>query len=148
RLLPGWPVMALTVALTGCGGGSISGPAHGGQGGSDDDTGAHGANGDGDGDRDGNAHGDGDGDQGLPQLGWAAVAPAQSATTCGGCHALNGQPSAYPNLFDYTGSEADFIAQARTGGNGMPAFSADLISDDVLHDGYAFLHDDGERPAP
>jgi CxxC motif-containing protein (DUF1111 family) len=140
-LVSAHPVIALTVGLAGCGGGSIGGPSHGGQGGSSDDTGGQGANGDGDGD------GDGDG-EGLPVLGCETIAPAQLASTCGGCHALNGQPSAYPDLFAYGGSEAEFIARVRAGGDGMPAFSEALIGDDVLRAGYAFLHADVERSAP
>jgi CxxC motif-containing protein (DUF1111 family) len=139
-------VMTLTLVLAACNGGLIDTPARGGQGGSEDDSG--GANGDESdrGDEDGTGR-DGDG-EGLPELGCEAVAPAQLAQSCGGCHSLDGQSSAYPDLFAYAGSEADFIARVRSGGGGMPAFTEAVIADDVLRAGYAFLQDRGQLPAP
>ncbi|HEX5656254.1 MAG TPA: di-heme oxidoredictase family protein [Polyangiales bacterium] len=55
-------------------------------------------------------------------------APRAFSALCTGCHRLGeGQP--FPDLLAFDGSEAQFLAQVRSGGNGMPAFSSAAIDD-------------------
>jgi len=80
----------------------------------------------------------------------APAAPAADATTgqtlystigCEGCHGPNGQgTAAAPRLAGNTDQLPAFLAYVRDPALGMPAQSAQVVSDDGLADIYAFLH--------
>jgi CxxC motif-containing protein (DUF1111 family)/cytochrome c553 len=75
--------------------------------------------------------------------------PAAFAAQCAGCHNLaSSTDKRYPNLFAFAGTEAQLIERVRSGGNWMPAFTAAMLSDAVLHDIYGFLRSraSGARP--
>ena len=50
------------------------------------------------------------------------------------------------DLLAFTGTEAEFLAQIRDGGNGMPAFSADAIDDATVRALYDFLQKGAPAP--
>jgi CxxC motif-containing protein (DUF1111 family)/mono/diheme cytochrome c family protein len=75
-----------------------------------------------------------------PTLACADRAPSAFVTLCSGCHgAAAAQDTRPPNLRGLTLSEADLIAQVRSGGEGMPAFGSESVSDAELREVYAYL---------
>jgi CxxC motif-containing protein (DUF1111 family)/cytochrome c553 len=56
--------------------------------------------------------------------------PGTFVAICSGCHTTNGAAnSRYPDLYAYKGTASDMVKKVRTGGNGMAAYPAALISD-------------------
>jgi CxxC motif-containing protein (DUF1111 family) len=74
--------------------------------------------------------------------------PAAFAAQCAGCHNLASSDSRYPNLAAFTGTEVQLVERVRSGGEGMPAFSAAQISDATLHDVFESLRNRGSGARP
>jgi CxxC motif-containing protein (DUF1111 family) len=97
-------------------------------------------NGDGDHTNPGQGNGDGDGTHvGLPSGSCEGTAPAPFATLCGGCHGAGEGGNGVPALFGFSEGKDAFVKKVRSGGGGMPAFSADALSDDAVASFYAFF---------
>jgi mono/diheme cytochrome c family protein len=66
--------------------------------------------------------------------------PQSFVSRCRSCHSTsNEQNSRYPDLFAFSGSAEQFVAQVRKGGGVMPAFLSSDISDDDLARVFAFF---------
>ncbi len=76
-------------------------------------------------------------------------APAAFVSVCSGCHALGEQQDPrIPDLRKRELSAAQLIAQVRKGGNGMPAFGAESVSDAALEEIATFLRAQREKKTP
>ena len=74
--------------------------------------------------------------------------PASFTTTCSGCHTQNGTANVrYPDLYQFKGTQADFVSRVRMGSTkGMAAYSADLISDADVTAIYGYFTGGTARP--
>jgi CxxC motif-containing protein (DUF1111 family) len=85
----------------------------------------------------------------APTLACGGRPPAPFIGACSGCHKLgDNQDPSIPDLRKASFSEAELIAQVRSGGGAMPAFSAELVSDAALKEVYAFLQGQRDKKTP
>jgi CxxC motif-containing protein (DUF1111 family) len=73
--------------------------------------------------------------------------PAVFATTCGGCHTVQGDANPrYPDLYQFAGSRDEFERHVREGSDlGMPAYSEALVSEADLAAIYGYFTGDSTR---
>lgn len=73
--------------------------------------------------------------------------PASFTSLCASCHNPEGTPNArYPDLYGFTGSEADFLAKVRSGGKEMLAFGEAAVANEDLTTIYEYFASSSSRP--
>lgn len=73
--------------------------------------------------------------------------PASFTNSCSGCHTAAGTANdRYPDLYDFAGSEADFIAKVRSGGKEMVPYPESALADADLAAIYAYFTGNTSRP--
>jgi CxxC motif-containing protein (DUF1111 family) len=73
--------------------------------------------------------------------------PASFTNSCSGCHNAAGSANdRYPDLYDFAGSEADFIAKVRSGGKEMVPYPESALADEDLTAIYAYFTGNASRP--
>lgn len=86
-------------------------------------------------------------DNAPPTIICAGSLPASFTILCASCHNPEGTPnSRYPDLYGFTGSEADFVARVRDGGKEMLPFGEASIASEDLSSIYAYFATSGARP--
>lgn len=74
--------------------------------------------------------------------------PASFTSSCSGCHTIAGTPNdRYPDLYDFNGTEEEFIAKVRSGGKEMAAYPESALATEDLTAIYAYFTGSTSRSA-